>query len=147
MPTVADIMTRCVEVVTPDDTLQHAARRMDELGVGSMPVCAGGELVGIVTDRDITVRATAAGTPPAQARVRDAMTQRPLTCAPQQPADEAARLMAEIQVRRLPVVDAGGALVGIVSLGDLATRQARADIDDALRAISTPTPPARVAPA
>ena len=98
MPTVSDIMTRCVEVVTPDDTLQHAARRMDELDVGAMPVCRGAELLGIVTDRDITVRATAAGLVPGQACVRDVMTSRPLTCAPNQLADEAAALMGEIRV-------------------------------------------------
>lgn len=146
MPTVADIMTRCIEVVTPDDTLQHAARRMDELGVGALPVCEDRQLVGIVTDRDIAVRSTAAGVRPDEARVRDAMTQRPSTCAPQQGADDAARLMSELQVRRLPVVDDDGTLVGIVSLGDLATRPARVDVDHALRAISTPAPRAWLGP-
>jgi CBS domain-containing protein len=142
MPTVSDIMTRCVEVVTPDDTLQHVARRMGELDVGAMPVCRGAELLGIVTDRDITVRATAAGLAPGQACVRDVMTSRPLTCAPHQPADEAAALMGEICVRRLPVVDDDGALIGIVSLGDVAARPAL-DIGAARRALAAPLQPQR----
>ncbi len=142
MPKVSDIMTRCVEVVTPDDTLRHAARRMDELDVGAMPVCRGAELVGIVTDRDITVRATAVGLAPGEACVRDVMTPRPLTCAPQQTVGEAAALMGEIAVRRLPVVDDDGTLVGIVSLGDLAAHPGP-DFDAARRALAAPPQPQR----
>jgi CBS domain-containing protein len=110
-----------VEVVHPHDTLQHAAEKMKDLDVGSMPVCEGQRLVGILTDRDITIRATAKGQDPTKTEVRDIMTPDVLYCFENQEVEEAARIMQENQVRRLFVLNKDEELVGITSLGELAT--------------------------
>jgi CBS domain-containing protein len=140
MPTIADIMTRDVQVIGPDDTLQLAAQLMDQLNVGSLPVCGGRELLGMVTDRDITVRGTAIGADPATTCVADVMSRGTEFCTEDQDAQEVLRVMGTAQVRRLPVIDVDRKLVGIVSLGDLATRQP-GPVDDAVRDISTPSEP------
>ena len=116
-----DVMTRDVEVISPDASLEEAARTMDQLNVGPLPVCDGERLVGMVTDRDITVRATAAGKDPRTATVREAMSTDVLYCFEDQDVSEAVRLMESQQVRRVPVLDRSKRLVGIVSLGDVAT--------------------------
>jgi CBS domain-containing protein len=118
---VKDVMTPNAEVVSPGDTLELAARKMEELGVGPLPVCEGHRVVGVLTDRDITVRATAAGCDPKTTLVGDAMTLDVIRCYDDQDVREAARLMKERQVRRLLVMSRADDLVGIVSLGDLAT--------------------------
>jgi len=118
---VQQIMTHNVEVITPGDTLEHAARKMEELNIGPLPVCEGNRVVGVLTDRDITVRATAAGCDPKTTLVGDAMSQDVISCFDDQDVREAARLMEERQVRRLLVLNRSNDLVGIVSLGDLAT--------------------------
>lgn len=117
-----DIMTEAVELVGPDDTLQAAARRMREIDTGFLPVADGDRLVGALTDRDITIRAVAEGRDPASTRVREAMSDAPLYVYEDQEPDDAAALMAEMQIRRLPVIDRQNRLVGVVSLGDLAHR-------------------------
>jgi CBS domain-containing protein len=116
-----EVMTREVEVISPEASIEEAARKMDQLNVGPLPVCDGSHLIGMLTDRDITVRATAAGKNPRTAHVRDAMTTDVLYCFDDQDVSEAARMMQAQQVRRLPVLDRSKRLVGIVSLGDLAT--------------------------
>jgi CBS domain-containing protein len=118
---VRDVMTRGVESVSPGDTLEHAARKMEELDVGPLPVCVGSRVVGMLTDRDITVRATAAGCDPKTTLVADTMSQDVVGCYEDQDVREAAALMKDRQVRRLLVMDRDDHLVGIVSLGDLAT--------------------------
>jgi len=118
---VSEIMTRHVEAVSAGDTLEQAARKMQELDVGPLPVCEGGRVVGLLTDRDITVRATAAGCDPTSTLVDDAMSQDIFCCFEDQDVSEAARVMKERQIRRLPVLSRAHELVGIVSLGDLAT--------------------------
>jgi CBS domain-containing protein len=110
-----------VEVVQPDDTLQRAAEKMKDLDVGSMPVCEGRHLVGMLTDRDITIRATAQGADPTKTPVADVMTPDVLYCFEDQEVEEAAGIMQENQVRRLCVLNEDHELVGIVSLGELAT--------------------------
>jgi len=118
---VRDIMTAHVESIAPGDTLEQAARRMEELDVGPLPVCEGKRVVGMLTDRDITVRATAAGCDPKTTLVGDTMSQEVISCYDDQDVSEVARLMKDKQVRRLLVMSRAGELVGIVSLGDLAT--------------------------
>ena len=110
-----------VETVQPDDTLQRAAEKMRELDVGSLPVCEGGQLVGMITDRDITIRAVAKGSDPAAATVREVMTPEVLWCFENEEVEEAARIMQENQVRRILVLNEAKELVGITSLGELAT--------------------------
>jgi CBS domain-containing protein len=117
-----DVMSRNVEVVRPDATIQEAARKMAQLNVGPLPVCDGERLVGMVTDRDITVRATAAGRDPRTTPIREAMTDKVIYCFEDQDVREAAQLIEEKQIRRLPVLNRDKRLVGIVSVGDLAVR-------------------------
>ncbi|HZF78583.1 MAG TPA: CBS domain-containing protein [Rubrivivax sp.] len=142
MATIAEVMTRDVEFIRPNDTLQRAAQRMDELNVGALPVCGGDELIGMITDRDITVRATAAGMSPNDTQVSEVMSEQTRWCSENQTVEAVMAQMGEVQIRRLPVLDAQGRLTGIVSLGDLAVRQ-DGHIDTALRRISLPSVPDR----
>ena len=137
MTTIADIMTRSIATVRRDETLQAAARRMQEMDVGSLPVLDGKAVAGIVTDRDIAVRGVAAGMIPQESLVADVMTAELRFCRADDTVEQAMAEMGDLQVRRLPVLDAQNEIVGIVSLGDLATRQS-AHTDETLREISTP---------
>lgn len=132
-----------MQVVRPDESLQRAAQVMDELNVGSLPVCDRTGLVGMITDRDITVRATAAGLP-AHTQISDVMTDHARWCTGEQSVQEAMQQMADVQIRRLPVVDSEHQVVGIVSLGDLAMRH-QGHVAAALRRISDPSMPDRPA--
>lgn len=140
MPKVSEIMTPDVQVVGPEESLQRAAQMMDQLNVGSLPVCDGRRLLGIVTDRDITIRGTAAGLAPDRACVSDVMSRGVQSCTEGQDTQDVMRTMGELQVRRLPVLNTQEQVVGIVSLGDLATRQSR-PVDEMVREISTPSEP------
>ncbi|MET0382530.1 MAG: CBS domain-containing protein [Burkholderiaceae bacterium] len=144
MQKISEFMTRNVQVVRPDETLQRAAQVMDELNVGALPVCDRDGLVGIITDRDITVRATAAGLAPELTQVGAVMTEKARWCTGEQSVQEAMEQMADVQIRRLPVLDAERRVVGIVSLGDLATRHS-GHVAAALRRISDPSAPDRSA--
>src|SRR5688572_21430488 len=117
---VKALMTRSVECVSPDSTLQQAAQRMRDLDVGPLPICENDRLAGMITDRDIVLRAVAEGKDPTTTRVREAMTSDIVFCFEDQTIDEAAELMKERQIRRLVVLNQDKRLVGIVSLGDLA---------------------------
>lgn len=144
MTTVAELMTRDPIAIAPHETVQRAAQLMDELNVGVLPVCEGRTLVGIVTDRDITVRATAVGLDPGTTKVDLVMTDRVRSCSADQSAQDVLRRMSGVQIRRMPVLDAADRLVGMVSLGDIATRDPDG-VADALRRISTPSCPDRAA--
>lgn len=137
MTRIADIMTRSVAVVGRDETLQAAARRMREMDVGALPVTDGKALVGMVTDRDITVRGVAEGMVAQESLVSDVMTEEVRWCSPGDTIEQVMAQMGDEQVRRLAVLDASNEIVGIVALGDIATRQS-AHTDEALREISTP---------
>jgi CBS domain-containing protein len=117
---VRDVMTKGAECVTPSNSLQEAAQKMKNLDVGPLPVCDNDRLVGMVTDRDIAVRAVADGCDPRATHVKDVMTPDIVYCFEDQDVKEAARLMKENQIRRLVVLNRDKRLVGIVSLGDLA---------------------------
>jgi CBS domain-containing protein len=141
---IRDIMTRNVECVWPDDTLQEAALRMKELDVGPMPVCDYDRVVGMLTDRDITVRAVAEGRDPRSTRVRDVMTRNVVSCSEDDAVEEAARLMQERQIRRLLVLDRDKRLIGIVSLGDLASEaEDPYRMAEVLQDVSVPAVPRR----
>ncbi len=142
MTTIANLMTREPISVRPEETVRRAAQLMDELNVGCLPVCDEWEVRGILTDRDITVRAIAAGLDPAVTEVQLVMSEGVRCCTASQSPAEVLQQMATVQIRRLPVVDDIGHLVGIVSLGDLAARQP-AGVEEALRRISTPSEPDR----
>jgi CBS domain-containing protein len=140
-----DIMTPNVECIHPGDTLQDAARKMKALDVGPLPVCGDNDkVVGMLTDRDITTRATAEGLDPKTARVEDAMSEDVIWCFEDQEIEDAARLMRDRQVRRLLVMNHDKRLVGIVSLGDLATGTADTPAAGAvLQGVSAPSAPRR----
>jgi len=116
---VREIMTPHVEVIHPDTTLKEAAEKMSRLEVGPLPVCDGERLVGMLTDRDITIRATAQGRDPNTTKVRDAMTSEVVYRFEDQEVEIAAQMMEMRQIRRVPVLTRDKRLVGIVSLGDL----------------------------
>lgn len=113
-------MCDCVETVRVRASVKEAAGRMRAFDVGALPVCDQGNLVGIITDRDIAVRAVAAGKDAASTSVNDVMSQDVICCRPDQDVEIAARVMQVNQIRRLPVLDEMGQLCGIISLGDLA---------------------------
>jgi len=136
---VSDVMTRNVECTRPDATLQEAAARMKSLDIGHLPVCDNDRLVGVLTDRDITVRSTAEGESPKTIRVRDIMTPEVHYCFEDQLVGDAAELMKEKQVRRLQVLNRNKRLVGVVSLGDLAVETGNDELaGDTLEAVSEP---------
>ena len=118
---VRDVMTRGVETAAPDSTIAEVARRMRDLDVGSLPVTEGSRLLGIVTDRDLSVRATAAARDANNTKVREVMSPEIAWIFDDESADAAARVMRERQIRRLPVLDRSDRLVGVVALADLAT--------------------------
>lgn len=136
---VSEVMTADVITISPDATLTEAARRMRRLDVGPLPVADGGRLVGMLTDRDIAVRATAEGRDPSATRVSDVMTRDVVCCFEDDEVLQAAHTMARYRKRRLVVVDASGRVVGIVSLGDLALRAQQDVVGEALLGISQPT--------
>jgi CBS domain-containing protein len=139
---VSDVMTRDVTVVSPGSSVRDAARKMDQFNVGALPVCEGRQLVGVLTDRDIVVRSTAAGSPPDAVRVNEVMSDDVRWCFEDEPVEQAQRQMAEMQIRRLPVMDRKKNLVGMVSLGDLAAERA-SGVEETLRSISEPSEPDR----
>jgi CBS domain-containing protein len=140
-----DVMTEGAECIKPSDNIQHAAERMRDMDVGSLPVCDDHErLAGMITDRDITIRCTAEGRDPATTAVSDVMTPEILYCFVDDEIHEAAAIMEEHQIRRLPVLNRDKRLVGIVTLGDLAVRcDDYAMNAEALREISEPARPVR----
>jgi CBS domain-containing protein len=139
---IAEVMTSDVAVVRPKDSVRHAAQRMDELNIGSLPVCDGKRLVGVITDRDITVRVTAAGLDPEDTEVVNAMSQDVRWCWADDDVEEVSELMGEAQIRRVPVINADKQLVGVVSLGDLSTKHAPGAAET-LEEVSTPSAPDR----
>jgi CBS domain-containing protein len=137
MQTVAEVMTPDVEVVRPEETLRDAARAMADLDVGSLPVCDGRKLVGVITDRDITVRAVAEGKS-VDTPVSEVMTDEVVWCTDTDSIDDVLQQMSDAQVRRSPVVDRNRQLVGIVALGDIALEEDD-NVDETLRDISMPS--------
>lgn len=138
---IADIMTKDVQSVAPSTDLQTVARHMRDLDVGVIPVVDGGKLLGVITDRDIVIRAIAAGVSPQQATAGDHMSSDPTTVSPDDDVQRATEIMAREQIRRLLVVE-NGTLVGILSIGDVAVDTGRDKLTgDALEQISEPSQP------
>jgi len=134
-----DIMTPGVEVIAPEASIYEAAEKMSHLDVGPLPVCDGERLVGMLTDRDITVRAVAAGRDPMRTPVRDVMTPDVVYGFDDQEVDDAARLMEQYQIRRLPVLNRSKRLVGMVALSDLAVHPGNQSVAaEVLKQVSEP---------
>ena len=141
--TVRDLMTANPETVDVSTDVVAAARLMHTLDVGVLPVMADGRLAGMVTDRDIALGVAQRGTDPASVSTGDVMTEAPTTISADASVDDAARLMSERQIRRLPVVEDGTRLVGIIALGDLAAEGAQKAAGGALEDISEPASPSQ----
>ena len=137
---VQEIMSRDVVLASPDDTLQSAAKKMADIDAGALPVGEQDRLVGMVTDRDIVVRAVAKGSAPKQCKVRDVMSSDIKYCYEDESVEDVARNMSSLQIKRLPVLNREKRLVGIVALGDLATEPGATDkAKSALSGISRPS--------
>jgi CBS domain-containing protein len=136
---VAQVMTKDIRLANPDQTIREAARMMSEDDVGALPVAENDRLVGMITDRDIAIRAVAEGKGPDE-KIKQVMTEQVKYCFEDEDLRDVATNMADIQMRRLPVMNRDKRLVGIVSLGDLATaRGATTQAQHALRGVSQPT--------
>jgi CBS domain-containing protein len=134
--TAREVMTGGAECIGAKDTVLDAARRLAELGVGSMPICGEDErLKGMLTDRDIVVEVLAQGQDPANVTAEELGEGKPVTIGADDPVDEALHTMAEHKVRRLPVID-GHELVGVVSIADLAGSIEDEKVGDLVEAIS-----------
>ena len=139
-----DIMSRNVEVVNASASLEDAAIKMKDLDVGLIPICDGDRLQGVLTDRDITIRATANGRDPKITKVTDVMTTDIAYCLEDQEVEEAVSLMEARQIRRLPILNQNKSLVGIVSLADIAVHVGDRDLSgETLEEISAPAEPKR----
>ena len=134
---IKDIMTRSVVSIDPSESVEIAARTMARYNLGALPVCKGGKLCGLLTDRDIVTRCLAANRQPANTQVRQVMTEQVTAVSPDMQTGVAAHLMGRLQVRRLPVVEQGN-LCGMVSLGDMAIREETVlDAGDVLADVSS----------
>lgn len=138
---VKDVMTNDVASLKPEDSIERAAELMKEFNIGSLPVCEGKKVIGIVTDRDIALRAVAEGKDNRNQTVQEVMSSNPVVIDSQADVKEAAKLMSDNQIRRIPIVEANS-LVGMVSLGDIAVEPHLEDnAQDALKDISEPSTP------
>jgi len=137
---IANVMSREVELIKADQTLREAATLMKKIDAGVLPVADGDRLGGIVTDRDIAIRGVAEGRGP-DAKIRDVMSDKVMYCFEDEDVAHVVENMAELRVRRLPVMNREKRLVGIVSLGDLATEGSLPKTAKALHGISQPGGP------
>jgi len=136
MRKISEVMTSDVKVVRPDDSVQNAAAIMADQEVGALPVCDGTRLQGMITDRDIAVRAVANGRG-SDTPVREVMSEDIIWCSEDDDTQEVLRRMGDSQIRRIPVLDSNRNLIGIVALGDLALEDEE-NVDETLREISMP---------
>lgn len=134
---VDQVMTKDVQIASPEDTLQEVAKLMERDDFGMMPVGENDRLVGMLSDRDITIRAVARGLRPDQCKVREIMSSDIKYVYDDEAVEDAANSMSKLQLRRLPVLNRDKRLVGIVSLGDLSLKKLRV-AGQALNSISRP---------
>jgi len=133
---VRQVMSSSVDWVSPDTSTVEVAKLMKRIDVGSIPICEGNKLIGIITDRDIVLKVVAVGGNASSTSVKDIMNTRVISVTADQDAHEAADLMAKNQIRRLPVLESGS-LIGIVAIGDLAVEKIHInEAGDALSDIS-----------
>ncbi len=133
---VSEVMSRQVEIASPDDSIQRAAQMMARIDAGILPVGAGDRLVGMITDRDIAIRGVGEGRNPADTPVNEIMTREVKYCFEDDDVNRVAQNMAELQVRRLPVLNRDKRLTGIISLGNIAREDEPAQAGSALHGIA-----------
>lgn len=136
-----DIMTTDVMVVSPETPIRDVALKMEQANIGALPVCDGNRILGFITDRDICLKVVGRGLTPEEAKVSEIMTSPVVWCYEDCEVDEAARLMETRQIRRLVVINRDKKLVGVVALGDVATRANQKIAGEALEKISEPQHP------
>jgi CBS domain-containing protein len=134
---ISKCMTRDVQLANPNQTIREAAKMMADIDAGVLPVGENDRLVGMITDRDIAIRAVAKGKSP-DTKIGEVMSDEVLYCFDDQEIEEVSRNMADIKVRRLPVLNRNKHLVGIVSLGDLSKKQEPAVTAKAVSNITKP---------
>lgn len=138
---IEEIMTRDVECATPDMSLRQVAEKFKSMDIGSMPVCEGRRVVGVITDRDITIRAVAEGKDCERTTASDVMSKDVIVCRTTDTVDDAEKTMHDRQIRRLPIVDDQGDLAGYLAMAKLARTGSESDAGKVLRGISEPQPP------
>lgn len=142
MARVREVMTQNPEKIEANASVSDAATVMHELEIGAVPVVVGGAMQGMITDRDIAIRVVAENRNPSEVKVSEIATPNPVTVGPDAEMSEAEALMAQRQVRRLPVVENGN-LVGILALGDVSIEASAKDAGRVLRDVSNPAQPGR----
>jgi len=140
---VKDLMTQDVDFIKPDTFLKEAAIKMRDMNVGVLPVGSKDGLLGILTDRDITIRAAAEGRDPSKTKVKDVMTREVAVVREESDIHEAANIMEEKQIRRLLVIDRNEKICGIISLGDIAVERDKNLTGEILKKVSEPSEPNR----
>ncbi len=128
MTKIKDVMSPNFKFMAPDSPVAQVAQQMRDMDCGFMPLAENDKMIGMITDRDITIRAVAEGKNPAEVKARDIMTAKTYYCYDDQDVEEVCNNLGEIQVRRLPVVNRDKRLVGIVSMGDLAQSASRPNV-------------------
>ncbi|HVE42299.1 MAG TPA: CBS domain-containing protein [Planctomycetota bacterium] len=136
---IRDIMSRDIECASPESTVKDAASALKAHDIGSMPVCEGKRVVGIITDRDITIRAVAEGRDPGSTKVRDVMSKDIVSIREDADLKEAERLMRERQLRRLPVLNGEGNLVGYLAIARIARTESPEEAGKVLQGVSQPS--------
>lgn len=137
---VKDMMHKGVECVSPDTAINAIAKKMRDLDVGAIPVASNGELVGMVTDRDITIRCVADDETMSKIKAKDVMTSGVVYCRDTEDVEDAVRIMEGKQIRRLPVLDEAMKMVGMVSLGDVSHALPRDITGEVTKAVSAHHP-------
>lgn len=136
-----DIMSTNIVSLNPNDTVEDAAQIMKEHNIGSVPICEGEKVIGIVTDRDIVLRSVASGENFKHQSVRNIMSSNPVLGNPEMKVQDVERVMGERQIRRIPVVE-NNKLTGMVSLGDIAVQpKLKEEVGDTLSSVSEPSTP------
>lgn len=144
--TIRDIMTRTVETVSPETTIKDAASLMKGKDFGSLPVVEGKKVVGVLTDRDIAVRVVAEGRDPASTRLGEVMSKDIVSVREDSDLQEAEKLMHDRQLRRLPVVNAQGELVGYLSLAKMTRSQSPESAGQVIKGVSEASKPQPMSP-
>jgi CBS domain-containing protein len=142
---IKDIMTRDVECATPAMSVREAAEKMKSHNIGSLPVCEGKKVVGVITDRDVTVRSTASGADPNATKVESVMSRDIVSVKPDDTLQRAEQLMHDRQLRRLPVMDDQGELVGYLAMARVARKESPEQAGRVLKGVSQAESPAAMA--
>ncbi|MBT8472046.1 MAG: CBS domain-containing protein [Marinicaulis sp.] len=134
---VKDVMTKGIRIAEPDENLAHAAKKMRTQNIGALPVIEDRQLVGMITDRDVAIRAVGANMDPSVTEVREIMTDDCLWCAENEELEDAVRIMEQNQVRRLPVMNDKKEIVGMLSLEDVALHAPASLTGEVLKAVAS----------